>query len=305
MSGLRRPDLYSVPMLRRDYGAPGDLRAMQHLAQRLWHPHSRPHVGDIAWGRYSVPGSEDRSRTSLWEMDGVVHAWGWAELPDYFEFVCDPAHPELAVEVVSWCESVLSGTDAACMVMEQDDARIAALEQHGYARQPEGPFFVNHVRPLDDVPTPVLPPGFAIRDVGASDVAARAEVHRRSWSEFASSMTPAAYGRVMSAWPYRGDLDLVVVSPDGEFVASALGWLDGVNSVGLVEPVGCVPEYRRRGLSAAVNLALLQAFRDAGATTAVVCPRGDDAYPVPGRLYRSIGFEPASRSYLYTRTITG
>jgi hypothetical protein len=44
---------------------------------------------------------------------------------------------------------------------------------------------------------------------------------------------------------------------------------------------------------------VLHALRDAGATAAVVCPRGDDAYPVPGLLYRGLGFRPGARTVTY------
>ena len=99
----------------------------------------------------------------------------------------------------------------------------------------------------------------------------------------------------MAAWPYRTDLDWVAEAPDGAFVANCLIWLDP-DGVGLIEPVGTSPEYRRQGLSRAVCLAALQALKAAGGTRAIVYPRGDDAYPIPRKLYQSMGFQP------YTRT---
>ena len=76
-------------------------------------------------------------------------------------------------------------------------------------------------------------------------------------------------------------------------VASALVWLDDADGVGLVEPVGCVPEHRGRGLAGAVTLAALhQLARRSAARVAQVSPRGDDGYPGPQRLYRSLGFRP-------------
>ena len=53
---------------------------------------------------------------------------------------------------------------------------------------------------------------------------------------------------MMNAWPYRHDLDQVVEAPDGALVAFALGWLDEVNRVGELEPVGTDPRHARRGL---------------------------------------------------------
>ena len=105
----------------------------------------------------------------------------------------------------------------------------------------------------------------------------------------------------MQLYPYRAETDLVVVAPNGEWVASALGWYDDVNHVGLVEPVSCDPAYRGRGLSRAVNIALLHVFSDLGGSSAVIMPRGDDAYPAPGLLYRSIGYVAQDRTLVYTR----
>lgn len=291
-------------MQRRDYVGPEDLRAMQSLAQRVWSPNSRFHVGDIAWGRYSVPNAETGFRTSLWRDGDVVRAWGWVELPNYLDVLVDRATPDVAADVLSWFAEVATGPNLTCLVMEGDQHVIDALERAGYARQVEGPFFARHTITLDTLQEPSLPQGFSLRHVEDAESKARAQVHRDSWSDFGSRMTTESYARVMNTWPYRLETDWVVESPTGELVASALGWLDEVNKVGLVEPVGCAPEHRGRGLGAAVNLALLNAFRQQGATIAVVLPRGDEGYPGPGRLYRKIGFKPGSRTFTYVRKST-
>jgi predicted GNAT family acetyltransferase len=95
----------------------------------------------------------------------------------------------------------------------------------------------------------------------------------------------------------------VAVDGEGEMVASACLWLDPATGVALIEPVGCAPEHRGRGLAGAVSLAALHAARDLGATTGLVCPRGDDDYPVPGRVYRRIGFRPGPRTLTLTREV--
>jgi len=133
------------------------------------------------------------------------------------------------------------------------------------------------------------------------DAERRAAVHRAGWSDFGSRVSTESYATLMRTFPYRSETDLVVVTDDGEWVASALGWYDEVNAVGLVEPVSCDPDYRRLGLARAVHVALLYAFRELGGDSAVVLPRGDEAYQAPGRLYRSIGYEPGPRTVVYSR----
>ncbi len=101
----------------------------------------------------------------------------------------------------------------------------------------------------------------------------------------------------MALRPYRTDLDWVAVDEDdGRMVASTLVWLDVATGVALVEPVGCLPEHRGRGLAGMTSLAALAAAARAGATTALVCPRGDDDHPLPARVYRRLGFEPGART---------
>jgi GNAT superfamily N-acetyltransferase len=143
-----------------------------------------------------------------------------------------------------------------------------------------------------------------MRHVEAGEARARAAVHAAAWSDVApSQVDERAYTQLMAAWPYRADLDWVVTDAAGDLVASALVWLDPATGAGLVEPVGCVPEHRGRGLAGAVTLAALHALRSVGGTVAQVTPRGDDGYPGPQRLYRSLGFRPTARTVTWTRSL--
>ena len=48
-------------------------------------------------------------------------------------------------------------------------------------------------------------------------------------------------------------------------------------------------------------MAALAAAARAGATSALVCPRGDDDHPGPARVYRRLGFEPGARTVTLRR----
>jgi hypothetical protein len=88
---------------------------------------------------------------------------------------------------------------------------------------------------------------------------------------------------------------VVVEAEDGTLVASALGWLDGSIGSDCWNRVGVGPGHARCGLGAPVGLACLHAMRDGDAALAKVCPRGDDAYPVPR------GFSDGARTATYAR----
>ncbi len=132
-----------------------------------------------------------------------------------------------------------------------------------------------------------------MRTVLDGDLVSRAAVQRAAFQ--GSRFTDDVYAVVRSTWPYRADLDCVVEGPDGAIVAYALAWLDERNRIGELEPVATHPEHQRRGLGRTVNLFALQRLRDEGATDAMVWCRGDDAYPVPRRLYEAVGFREVAR----------
>lgn len=306
-------------MRRSDYEGPRDLRAMQDAVRRTWTPRSRWHVGDLAWRRYAVPDREPHRRTALWRDGdgGPVLAWGWAELPGDLSLYVDPNRPGLADEVVAWFEGVATGPDRAATVLATEGHLRGALERAGYRVDPGAPFFLHCLLALDGrLPAPRLPEGYRVRAVRDGEEEARAAVHRAAWrpARIGALLVPpvdlgddeppetaSSFRALRGAWPYRLGLDQVVEAPDGTLVASALGWLDEANRAGELEPVGTDPRHAHRGLGAAVTLACLRALRDAGATRAVVYPRGDDAYPVPRGLYLGLGFRPVARTVTYIR----
>ena len=243
------------------------LPAMHEVASRLT-PGSWQHPGQVTWSaRYALPEDLDHGPVGVFRVDGASVGWAWLESPGWVEWCIDPAHDGVAEQAVSW---VLGATSTH------------TLDLTGLAPVPEVP-------------------GYAFRAVRPDEYDARAACHRASWSA-TSKVSGEAYRRLMATPPYRPALDWVAVTPDDEMVASCCVWLDVPTGVALVEPVGCHPELRRRGLASAVSLAALHAARGAGATTGLVRPRGDDDYPEPGRVYRGLGFVPGPRTHDWTLT---
>ncbi|TDD59503.1 GNAT family N-acetyltransferase [Kribbella antibiotica] len=256
------------------------------------------HIGDVAWERAVNAGRSAHTwRTACWDDGGQVIAWGWAE-GDHLSLVVDPDRAEVAADVLAWFQELAPA--GVVSVLETEDHLVAALEAAGYHSDDAAPFFTHHRIPLSDLPAPVVPDGFTLRHTRPDEVEKRAAAHRAAWSDLApSKVSDADVAAVMSTWPYESELDWIVEAPNGDFAATALIWHDKLHGIGLVEPVGCAPPYRRQGLAQAVNLAALHALREAGATDAMVCPRGDDGYPQARALYQSIGFRPGARTALY------
>jgi GNAT superfamily N-acetyltransferase len=262
------------------------LPQLQAVATRLWRPTTWQHAGQLAWnGAFA----DTPTPAAVW--DGA--AFGWLESPDSLELAVDPAQPQLVDDVVGWALARAAGPFTTT-VTEADTALVHGLVRHGFAIQ-DGPFFSQLTLDLDGLPSMPAPTGYDVRAVRSDELEARAACHRAAWSDSTpSSMTAERYRRVTEAASYCRELDVVVEAADGSLVASALVWLAG--EAALVEPVGCVPAYRGRGLAGAATLAALTAARKYGARVGLVRPRGDEAYRVPARLYRALGFRPVTRS---------
>ena len=266
------------------------LPAMQALASRLWSPEARHHPGQLAWSTaHALPDELDHGPVAT--IDGT--AWAWAESEDQLELCVDPAAPEQVAPLVQWFLERASGP-VSTLVLETEGHVLRGLREHGF-EVVDGPWFTHHTLDLAWLPQTSLPEGYSMRAVELGEHEARAAVHRAAWSA-TSKVSGAAYERLMGTSPYRAQLDWVALNGAGEMVASCLVWLDDITRVALIEPVGCAPEHRGRGLAASVSIAALAAARSAGAKTGLVCPRGDDDYPVPQQIYRSIGFVPGART---------
>ena len=297
----------------RDYAGPEDLRAMQGLAQALWPVQRQFHIGGLAWQRFEHVGRESEWPTRLWEVGGRVVAWAWIyeHDPDLLYFQVDPAHPALIGEVLDWFEKTASAKVLNIPVLNRHVEMIATLRMRGYAVVTSGPFGLCNTRDLKDLPPLSLPTDFAVRSMAdAPDPERRAAAHRAAWDRIAgrendppggSRVTGESYRNVMAAWPYRPELDWVLEDAEGRWVANCCVWFDESNGVGEFEPVGVDADFRRRGYGYLVCLAGLHALGRVGAKIALVGARGDADYPVPRRLYFSLGFSTYARTVTYER----
>jgi len=202
---------------------------------------------------------------------------------------------ELENEMFACAEQHLAGTYEAgehrlyALVDEDDLLRREVLQSRGYIYR-EAPVF-RWRRDLG-VPQPEvsLPPGYKVRSMG--DIR---EYHARAWASWRAFHPDEPdsgfdggiwYANLQSAPLYRRDLDLIAISPRGEFASFCTVWFDDVTLCGAFEPVGTTPEHQRRGLGKAVIYEGLRRLKDLGAEIAFVGSGSDQA----SAFYTSIGF---------------
>jgi predicted N-acetyltransferase YhbS len=280
------------------------LPTMQRLASSIWTPESRHHPGQLAWSyAYGLPEVLGHGPVALLVRDVEVVAWAWEESDGWMELCVDPNALDAGEAAVEWFLERVGDGVARTMVLDTEEHVIEVLDRAGFVVEEDVPWFTHHYLDLADLaPAPTVE-GYAFRHVQPGEAAERAACHRAAWSPpgGTSRVVTPAYERLMRTPPYRPELDWVAVDVSGGMVASATVWLDEATGVALIEPVGCAPEHRGRGLAGAVSLAGLAAARDAGATTGLVCPRGDEGYPVPMRVYQRLGFAPGPRTVTFVR----
>lgn len=287
---------------RRRFEA-SDLRRLQDLCHELWRSdparlNFETSFGTLAWEGGGV------GRARVFEREGELV--GWARLTPGYDRIRqmgvrdvappnlvwaidwrDPANLEVLSDIVGWAES-RSDEPFTTSYADSDERSAGVLRELGYIADPSEPFGVYLWQRLlrDDDPTLDGYRFTTMADV--DDPELRAEAHRVAWD--GSTRTADDVRSTMDQWPYRADLDIIVLTNDGHPAGSATIWFDGSYDYGEFEPVGTASTHRGRGLGAAMLRFGLARLRAAGAAHAVVGARGDDDYPVPRHLYATVGF---------------
>jgi GNAT superfamily N-acetyltransferase len=292
----------------RQYAGAADLRRMQDAVAAA-HAHTWWRVGDVAWMARNSTHLELSALVRLWhDAGGAVAGWVWpAPGPKgSVEVFVAPRHrhPDLLDEMLATIQQVMLAVDEAgdpvsalTVLAAEGEAELrAALERDGYGLQ-TFTFDVNR-RTLGGLATANLPSGYRLAGVDDDLVDRRVEAQRAAFAP--STLTREKYVRVRRTWPYRPELDRVVLDPSGDVVAFCTAWLDERNASGLLEPVGTRPDHQRRGLATAVCLDALAALRAAGATQAQVsCDSGSAGCAT----YRAAGFTQAECALGYRRRL--
>jgi GNAT superfamily N-acetyltransferase len=271
-----------------------DLGAMLDLAQELWHdePQAVEHpYGEVAWWADNIPHGETEAR--LWFDGASLVGWGWVTAGTELEFEVRRSHRYVLDEILEWAQP------EELMVRADNEDAIARIRAFGLVHDPTAPWMRLNARSLEHVDAPRVPEGYRLRTVEEGDWSSRAGAHRSAFHP--SRFSDDVYAFVRSTPAYRADLDCVVEAPDGSIASYTLAWLDDRNGVGQFEPVGTHADHRRLGLGRAVGLYALRRLREEGATSALVACRGDEAYPIPCKLYESIGFREYARSIPFRR----
>jgi len=204
---------------------------------------------------------------------------------DHFSFVTQDGNRSLRI----WAD-------------QHDELRHGILARRGYAK---GEISEHQRRrsldvPIQNVPVPT---GYVVRALGGDD-----ELPARSWASWRAFHPDKPenqyegwewYRNIQRAPLYRRNLDMVSVAPAGEVSSFCTVWFDDITLTAYFEPVGTVPEHRRRGLGKAVMSEGLRRLKRLGATAAYVGSYSPEAHA----LYSSVGFMEINLSEIWTKNL--
>ncbi len=212
----------------------------------------------------------------IWEEDGeilaVVNSEGEARGEAFVQIARLDLPEDVLTEMFDFIE--------ANLVEEQDgepriDLRIpvglspmeAMASARGYTRLAH-PSWIGTL-PLAEAFPVVLPGGLTFAYGDEVTPAEKGIAHAQAFGYYERSRVhreraPIGFHSMMQTPDYRPDLDLHVRDPDGRIVAFATMWYDNQNRIGILEPVGTAPQYRRKGLGRACIAQLANQVREEG-----------------------------------------
>ncbi|WP_407341903.1 GNAT family N-acetyltransferase [Pengzhenrongella phosphoraccumulans] len=250
------------------------------------------------WGRWEWMFSQtwycDTSalaRIGVWEDDGeIVAVVTYENTTGFAWFLTDQDHAFLHEDMLRYALQNLTRNGAIRVLIEDTDQDLPPIAAaHGLTRTKDRQ--PNAALDLTGYLSYRLPDGYRIASLADDCDLHRLNrvLHRGFNNPGEPQETPDAIHmrRTGVSGPHLiRDLNIVVIAPNGEYVAYCGIWYDPVTDYAYVEPVCTDPDHRKRGLGRA---AVLEAARRCGHLGAKVAYVSSDQ-----QFYYSIGFVPHS-----------
>ncbi len=213
----------------------------------------------------------------LWEYEnGALAAVVCTDDGVYFQ--CEEKNPpeSLLDEMFAFAERRSGEENMGCIelyipIPESMTTAVEVARKRGY-RLTSGRETANAL--LLDKEFPVqLPLGFRICSGDEIDITSKAFGHIMAFNYAGTpdaELTLLHYGNISRAPSYNPYLDLSVVNDEGEVVSFCNIFMDSLNSVGILEPVGTSVHYRKMGLGRAVLHEGFNRLRQLGANKVYV-----------------------------------
>ena len=274
-----------MSVILRKYDVSKDFKLVGDFLVENYRPDNRDgNFLQPAWEyMHSHPWLDEKSldNIGIWEdsgrIAGVVHHEMY--LGEAF-FDIHPGYPHLKPEMLKHAEKYLYGKTQdgqrylKAFINDYDKEFEALVKSSGYEKDDA------HARPMSQLaithpfrPVTSLPEGFRLKSLAEENDLAK--IDRALYRGFNHGDEPPEIefeGRkkMQSVPNFRKDLNIIIVAPDGNYVAYAGTWFEATNKFAYVEPVATDPDYRRSGLGKAAVLEGIRRCGQLGAQVAYV-----------------------------------
>ncbi|HEY45449.1 MAG: hypothetical protein AMJ88_15405 [Anaerolineae bacterium SM23_ 63] len=235
-----------------------------------------------------VPLETWESQIAIWEHDqeivGVVNSEGEDDGEAFFQMAHEQLSDDILQEMFTFCEAHLgkqkNGKRVVYLRIPLDNLRVEQIAlSRNYSKQP-GIESVSELSLEQEFPVK-LAEGFSFKSGDEVSVYDKGKAHAKAFGYFDETVyrerSPFGYQAMSETPDYRPDLDIHVLSPDHEIAAFATMWCDQRNRIGILEPVGTIPRYRKMGLGRASIMQLANQVKQEGGSKVYV-GSGEDFY---------------------------
>jgi predicted N-acetyltransferase YhbS len=244
---------------------------------------------------HSHPMTDEKSfeKMGIWEdsgkIVGVVH---YEMLLGEAFFEIHPRYTHLKPEMLEYAEKNLYGKAPdgrqyiKAFINDFDKGFEALAKSRGYKKDDKFARPMTQLKITHPFQPISLSDGFQLKSLAEDNDLAKLD--RVIWRGFNHGDEPptidyAGRKKMQSAPNFRKDLNIIVVAPDGNYVAYAGTWFEKKNKFAYVEPVCTDPDYRLRGLGKAAVLEGIWRCGELGAKVAYVA--------TDRPFYQSMGFK--------------
>ncbi len=288
----------------RTYQHPNDFIAVRDFLVATYSHYRRTYNWTLERWNFSVSLARIINGTSLaawvdqiamWEdgeaLLGVVNWEGEGHGEAFFQLAHEELPDGILQEMFDFCEARMGKSagdhrEIYLRIPPDDARRVSIAQARGFVREPwdvnEGILTLTGQIPV------VLSAGFTFADGRQVSAEAKAMAHAKAFDYYDEMLyrerAIIGFAEMMLTPDYLPHFDLHVRTPHGEIAAFATLWYDERNQLGILEPVGTVPEFRKLGLGRALIAELINRAREAGTQRVNV---GSDQV-----FYQRLGFEP-------------
>jgi len=284
-----------------------DYEVMRNIVQKrcsdTGHLYTQMHVGNLDFERYAFRDNPDDFLQNSWLItdDDKSKTIGFINTEDDEFFIALlPDKNHFISEVIDYIEHHIyeKGSKVIFDININDVQMNDMLLDKGYTRTSS--YRYSGICDLSSIRSKTaLPDGFKIRETIGNDIGSRVKLFVLATG--GEETTPERYMNLMNSPSYSDAFDLVVETPDGEIVAYCTIWNDPVSKTAILEPLACVEEQRRKGISKALLLDGMHKVKELGTKFVYVGTGGKNT--TSQTLYKSVGFEDGGITYEWEKIL--